>query len=509
MNSLIHNLKSLVLSNHPLLVIETVEEERVEEILGQRCDAEVWTLFDWSLSSGLVNRRNGSVLVQPDQTLTAFRRILDIDLPAIFLFRDLESQLEDPLLSRQFREMVHNFQTSDQPMAIVLCGDRMTLPKELEPFTTFVELELPNTNELETILHHTLNGLKERIDFSIEIDGSKKHELIRALKGLTANQARQKLTYAVVEDGKLCPADIASLTHEKARVLKDGGLLEYCPVADNHFEIGGFDNLKKWLDRAAVGFSSEAAAMNLRPPRGILLVGVQGCGKSLSAKAIARQWQIPLLKLDAGRLFDKFVGESEKNLRKALSLAQSLSPCVLWIDEIEKGFATGDGDSADGGTAKRMLATFLTWMQEKKEEVFLVGTANNLNALPPEFLRKGRFDEIFFVDLPTPEERQVIIGIHLRLRKQAIENFDLHSLVAATDGFSGAEIEQAVISALYRSLHEKVPLITECLLDEFRKTVPLSVSRKEDIDRLRAHAAERFVPVTSKNTPLQNAVTVS
>ncbi len=497
MDSIIHNLRSLVLSNHPLIVVESVEEERVEDLLKVLCDREVWTLFDWSLSSGLVNRSSGAQLTQGNQTLASFQRILDIDMPSLFLFRDLESQLEDPLLARMFREMVQGFQTSSQPMAIILCGDKMSLPNELEPFTTYVPLELPDSAELETILHHTLEDLKQRIDFQIEIDASKKHELIRALQGLTANQARQKLSYAVVEDGKLCPEDIETLTHEKAKVLRDGGLLEYCPVAENQFEIGGFDNLKIWLDRAAVGFSKEAAAMNLRPPRGVLLVGVQGCGKSLAAKAIARQWQIPLLKLDAGRLFDKFVGESEKNLRRALSLAQSLSPCVLWIDEIEKGFATGSGDSADGGTAKRMLATFLTWMQEKKEEVFLVGTANDLNVLPPEFLRKGRFDEIFFVDLPNEAERKIILEIHLRLRKQAPATFDLEELVQATLGFSGAEIEQAVIAALYRTLHERSSLATGSLISEFKGTVPLSVSRREDIARLRADALKRFVPVTS------------
>jgi SpoVK/Ycf46/Vps4 family AAA+-type ATPase len=224
------------------------------------------------------------------------------------------------------------------------------------------------------------------------------------------------------------------------------------------------------------------------------MVGVQGCGKSLAAKCIARLWGLPLVKLDAGRLYDKYVGESEKNLRRAIDVAESMSPVVLWIDEIEKGFSPTGGDQ-DGGLSKRIFGTFLTWMQEKKKEVFVVATANDIFSLPPEFLRKGRFDEIFFVDLPDPEERATIFEIHLSHRKQKPSAFDLGQLVVQSDGFSGAEIEQAVIAGLYRSLHEKRSLDTELLTRELRETVPLSISRREDIDRLRGMARERFVPV--------------
>jgi SpoVK/Ycf46/Vps4 family AAA+-type ATPase len=277
-------------------------------------------------------------------------------------------------------------------------------------------------------------------------------------------------------------------------MIERGGILEFFPVEENRFEIGGFARLKGWLENARVGFTPEARALNLEAPKGILLVGVQGCGKSLAAKFIARDWQLPLLKLDAGRLYEKYVGESEKNFRKATTLAEAMAPVVLWIDEVEKVFAQGGSSEADGGLSQRLFGAFLTWLQEKVEEVFVVGAANDLMSVPPELLRKGRFDEIFFVDLPTAEERVSIFTIHLRLRKQDPTKFDLPMLATATEGFSGAEIEQAVISALYRSLFTKQPLSAESIVEAARSTTPLSVARAEDIDAIR-ELGTRFTPV--------------
>jgi len=257
----------------------------------------------------------------------------------------------------------------------------------------------------------------------------------------------------------------------------------------------GFARLKAWLERARIGFSAEAKAMNLNPPKGVLFVGVQGCGKSLAAKFIARQWQLPLLKLDAGRLYEKYVGESEKNFRRATEVAEAIAPVVLWIDEIEKAFASGTSSDADGGLSQRLFASFLTWLQEKKEGVFVVGAANDVKRMPPELLRKGRFDEIFFVDLPSRAERMQIVEIHLRMRKQDPALFDLAAVADATEGFSGAEIEQAVIAALYGVLTTKAVLTTEAVLEAVNATVPLSVSRREDIAQLREMARGRFTPV--------------
>lgn len=500
MVSIIHNLKSLVISNHPLIAIETSEEDRIESLLTELSQITLWNLFDWTLASGLTNRTSGKVLIQPNRVMEALVRITDIRIPSIFWFRDLHTCLDDPLKIRQFREILQTFQNSTVPLSIIITGDNIKLDQSLEPLTTHVPIELPTETELEQIVNQTVNGLRKRMDFDIHLDFETKDQLIRALLGLTANQARQKLSYAIVEDSKLCLNDVQSLGHQKAEVLRDGGLLEYFPPNDNQFQIGGFSNLQQWLKRAEVGFSPEAAALNLSPPKGILLVGVQGCGKSLAAKIIARQWQLPLLKLDAGRLFDKYVGETEKNLRKALSLAESLSPCVLWIDEIEKGFATGSGDSTDGGTAKRMLATFLTWMQENRKEVFLVGTANDLDSLPPEFLRKGRFDETFFVDLPNRNERREIFAIHICLRNCSVEDFDIDTLIDKSAGFSGAEIEQAIIAASYDALYNKSALNTDRISQQLQQTVPLSVARAEALERLRKHAQGRFVPVSANDS---------
>jgi SpoVK/Ycf46/Vps4 family AAA+-type ATPase len=243
-----------------------------------------------------------------------------------------------------------------------------------------------------------------------------------------------------------------------------------------------------------VGFSDAARALNLDPPHGVLIVGVQGCGKSLAAKVVARTWRLPLLKLDAGRLYDKYVGETERSLPRAIALAEAMAPAVLWIDEIEKGMAPGGSDGGDGGVSRRILGSFLTWMQEKRRPVFVVATANDLSLLPAEMLRKGRFDEIFFVDLPTAGERRAILEIHLRLRKQEPAAFDLALVVAATNGFSGAELEQVVVGALYRALHARVAPAVALLLEEARATVPLSVSRAEALAELRAAARGRFVP---------------
>jgi SpoVK/Ycf46/Vps4 family AAA+-type ATPase len=329
----------------------------------------------------------------------------------------------------------------------------------------------------------------------VELSPEDLERLLDALRGMTANQARQVVAYAALADGRFSADNIRTVQERKARLLQESSALEYFPAEDNPFELGGFQRLKAWLERAQVGFAPEARDLNLPPPRGVLLVGVQGCGKSLAAKVIARSWGLPLLKLDAGLLYDKYLGESEKNFRRAVEVAEAMAPCLLWVDEIEKGFSpTGPGES-DGGVSRRLFGALLTWMQERRTDVFLVATSNDVFGLPPELLRKGRFDEVFFVDLPDPEDRQAIFRIHLRRHKQNPDRVDLEQLTEATDGFSGAEIEQAVIAGLYRALHERKPLDTSLLLREIEGTVPLSVSRREDVTRLRELARERFVPV--------------
>ncbi|MEM9544202.1 MAG: AAA family ATPase [Cyanobacteria bacterium P01_E01_bin.42] len=354
---------------------------------------------------------------------------------------------------------------------------------------------MPGRDELHKVVSEVVRSLNQRKQrIQVELKEQELKELVRALSGMTLIQARQVVAYAALEDGKLTADDVDRILQRKARVIQEDGLLEYFPASGNQADLGGFVGLKQWLKRARVGFSPEARELKLPAPKGILIVGVQGCGKSLAAKTIAREWRLPLIKLEAGRLYDKYVGESERNFRRAMTLAESMSPTVLWIDEIEKSFGSSEG-GGDGGLSRRMFGAFLTWLQEKSQEVFVVATANDLTQLPPELLRKGRFDEIFFVDLPDDSDRAAVLTIHLRSHQQTPEQFDLSRLVRVTAGFSGAEIEQAIVSALYRALSLKRPLDTDLLVVEIESTVPLSVSRREDVERLRVTARSRFIDV--------------
>ncbi len=513
----VHDLRTLIRSCHPLIVIETVEEERVLALLQSVAAQERMPLFEWSITRGLTRHDDGPTLSKMTATpLALLQHLNGLTVEAMFWLKDLAPHLQDAAAARQLREVAAIYGRSRA--TCVLTGHPIVLPLDIEQITVRLELQLPDRNELQSMLQSVLQSLSSRTSprrprsttvvqsllnsrsdsktADMGPSAQERDAILRALQGLTLHQARQVITQCIVGDGTLSAEDVQTILKRKVQAIKDGGLLEYYPLEDNRFELGGFAHLKSWLERAKVGFTAAAKALNLSPPRGLMLVGVPGCGKSLAAKAIAREWQLPLLKLDAGRLFDKFVGESEKNFRKAIEMAESLSPIVLWIDEIEKAMVAGGGSGeADAGLSRRLFGAFLTWLQEKKQEVFVVATANNLTSLPPELLRKGRFDEIFFVDLPDQGEREAIWKIHLELRKQDTTHFDLITIVTASDGFSGSEIEQAVVAALYRALHLKIPLTTDLLVKELTHTVPLSVTRREDIDQLRAMAKGRFVNV--------------
>lgn len=488
----IHDIKTLILSFHPVIVMETVEEDRVFSLLRATAMELGMPLFEWSITQGLVRAPGVSSMYGTADPLNLLSTLEGMETQSIYLLKDFARFTTDHTVARKLREVSQRF--SKKRSTIVLTGKTVELPGEIEHKVVRYDLKLPEREELRVVLETVLRSLTEANRVKIQLDNAGMEELVSALAGMTLNQARQTIAFAALKDGRFSSEAVKDILERKAQVIRESGLLEYFPVEDNRFQLGGFHTLKQWLERAQTGFSKEARELNLPAPRGILIVGIQGCGKSLSAKVIARQWKLPLLKLDAGRLFDKFIGESEKNLRQAIRLAESMAPVVLWIDEIEKAMSGGGGD-ADGGVSRRLFGTFLTWLQEKRQEVFVVATANDLSLLPPELLRKGRFDEVFFVDLPDPQERKIIFEIHLKLRRQQPKSFDLEQLVEATDGYSGAEIEQAVIAALYRGLHQKQPLNTELLLQEISETIPLSVSRREDIQRLREIGRERFVNV--------------
>jgi MoxR-like ATPase len=488
-----HDLKTLVLSFHPAVAVESVEEERIDALVRSVAFELKLPLFEWSITQGLARHPANNTVHGTADPLGVLRHIETLNIEAIFHLRDLAVHLSRPDVQRAFLDVAAKF--THTRSTLILSGLTGDLPPAMLPSIVYLRLQLPSAVELRRLVGSVAESLRSRgRPVTIDLQPDDVDALVRAMAGLTLNQARQALAYAALSDGRLGSQDVERILQRKARIIQDGGLLEYLPAGDNVFEIGGFSRFRAWLDQAQVGFGAEARALNLRPPRGVLIVGVQGCGKSLAAKVVARTWRLPLLKLDAGRLMDKYVGESEKNFRRAIAMAESMAPAVLWIDEIEKGFATGTSD-ADGGLGRRLLGAFLTWLQERTSAVFVAATANDLSSLPPELMRKGRFDEIFFVDLPDAAERAEILRIHLALRQQDPARVDLAAAAAAADGFSGAELEQAVVASLYRALYEKRPLDTAMLTSMLEATVPLSVSRREEIATLQAYAAGRFVPV--------------
>ena len=504
----IRDIQTLILSFHPIITIETVEEERIETLLKAATKEMNLPMFEWSLSKGLVrspgtfdapwtNEYAPPGTIQPTtigntaEPLAVLKHIQDMSIKAVFWLKDFAPHLEDPETARHFRDIAQLF--SQKSSALILTGDNLELPSHIAHDAVYYDLPLPDKDELRLTLDQAIRNFNRQKRIQVELDEWGKELFIQALCGMTLKQARQVTAYVALDDGKLTLGDVDRILSRKSQIIQADGVLEYFPPSQKDIHLGGFQGLKDWLNRARVGFTPQAKKFNLCPPKGILIVGIQGCGKSLAAKAIAHSWQMPLLKLDAGRLYDKYIGESEKNFRQAIRLAESMAPSILWIDEIEKSLGSQSNSSSDGGLSQRMFGSFLTWMQEKSQEVFVVATANDISKIPPELLRKGRFDEIFYVDLPSASDRQSIFEIHLMAHLQEPSKFELPQLVKATEGFSGAEIEQVIISALYQALYLNLSIDTPLILEAVKQTIPLSVSRKEHLDELRAIAKERFV----------------
>ena len=503
----VRRFQTLVMSFHPIVVMETVEEERVQKLLNKATlDLQI-PEFEWSIAQGL-GRLDGNlhnrwqsdyappgtsrpnVIEETSQPMDVLRHIQNIGYRAVYWLKDFETHCEAAAVARLLREVAHQF--SFNQSTLVITGERVSLPRAVSHEAVTFDIPLPDRDELHEAISQAMFALKGKA--KITLTPEETQALVRTTQGMTLKQAKKAVAYAALEDGQLCAQDIGRVLERKTQLIHQTSLLDYIPLERNHAQLGGFDRLKQWLARSRVGFSEQARKFNLTPPKGILIVGIQGCGKSLAAKTIAREWRMPLLKLDAGQLYDKYVGESEKNFRQAVSLAEKMAPAVLWIDEIEKSLGNSSGD-ADGGLSQRLFGSFLTWLQEKSHEVFVVATANNLSQIPPELLRKGRFDEIFFVDLPDETDRRVILQIHLMRHRQDPKRFDLEELVVASLGFSGAEIEQVIVASLYRAIYERHPVDTALLVETIKETVPLSVSRRGDIERLRQIARERFVSV--------------
>ncbi len=488
------DLTLLIKSRYPLVCVETQEEGRLAGILDGICRELNLAFFTWSVADGLRRRGLEQPVYDTADPMKALQHVQAARIPAVYLLRDFHPYLSDPVVVRRVREIAQ--ECTKWNVTLVLSAPALELPMELRAEAARFRLHLPDEKDLRAVVEETFRDINRgagRVSWKLKSD--ELSVLVRNLRGLTLEEARRAVSRCILDDSALDHADVAKVLQAKKERVEASGILEYFEVGKEVASLGGMENLKGWLHRFRAGFSPQAREMGLRPPRGVLLVGVQGCGKSLAAKTIAREWGLPLLRLDPGRLLDKYIGESEKNLRTAFDTAEAMAPVVLWVDEIEKAFAGSSSSDADAGLGRRLFGAFLTWLQEKKETVFVAATANDLSATPPELLRKGRFDEIFFVDLPTADERRQILSIHLNGRGQNAAEFELAPLVEATDGFSGAELEQVVVAALYGVLAEgRKRLTAEHLLEEAGRTVPLSRSRREYVEELRKLARDRFVP---------------
>jgi SpoVK/Ycf46/Vps4 family AAA+-type ATPase len=406
---------------------------------------------------------------------------------------------------RRLRDVA--YQLRDSYKTIVIVAPRMRMAPELDKDVAVLEFDLPDVDDLNRLLDRIIEDVKDNPKLRIVLDAESRERLLYAARGLTLREAENVFAKTLVLDGRIDASDIDVVLAEKQQIIKKSGLLEYYETQEEFSNVAGLDNLKDWLWKRTVAFTDRAAEFGLPAPKGLLLLGVQGCGKSLSAKAVSSLWKLPLLRFDMGRMFGSLVGSSEENVRRAIRTAESVAPCILWVDEIDKAFAGAHGSGAtDGGTTSRVFGTFLTWLSEKTARVFVIATANDVSNLPPELLRKGRLDEIFFVDLPSLAERKEIFRIHVMKRGRDPAKFDLDALAAQCDGFSGAEVEEAIIAGLFDAFSAGTDLDTTTVLRSLKATVPLSKTMSEELTRLRNWAHGRARPASGQEPELRGEV---
>lgn len=488
-----NDLTILLHSNICLLVIETFDETRALSLLASYFRQQGRPCWRWTVSEGkqplgfgLLNEANGQCH-EPEEIL---QHIKKLQTASAFVLCDLHPYLEDPKIIRLLKDIALNQQAAKHQ--VILVSHRFSLPAEISRYAASVPMSLPSEDEILAIIREEAKAWGNANEGQrIKTDSASLQKLVNNLKGLPHQDVRRLARGAIVDDGAITDSDLPALSRAKFALMDMDGVLHYEYSTVAIADVAGLQRLKGWLAERKAVVLSAGAHTGLDAPKGVLLFGVQGGGKSLAAKAIAGAWGLPLLRLDMAALYNKFVGETERNLRDALKLADTMSPCVLWIDEIEKGLAQGDSDNA---TSKRLLGTLLTWMAERKTQVFLVATSNDISALPPELMRKGRFDEIFFVDLPDAETRRSIFAIHMKKRGLSDKGFDLSALADISDGFTGAEIEQAVVSATYTAAAQGEPVVAAFLANAILNTSPLSVVMAEKMTQLRSWAQDRAVP---------------
>ena len=486
-----HDLETVIRSRFPIITIETHEEERVTALLKQLCLLNEWPFYIWDVVTGLGRKDQHSKAMSgtqdPDDVL---RHLMNTPENGVYALLDVSPYLDDPVRVRTLKRIAQEQARTER--TLVLVGHDIELPPDLRRYSARFELSVPTSRELRAMMKEEVGEYTRGSGRPMRGSPQAAERIIQHLVGLCAEDARRLIRRIIREDGAITMQDVETVHKAKYEMLGDDGLLSLELDTGEFSDIGGLESLKRWLQIRRGAFSGEHEQSGLQSPRGVLLLGVQGCGKSLAAKCVAGAWHAPLLRLDFGVLYNKYFGETEKNLRNALSTADTMAPCILWIDEIEKGLSSA-ANSLDGGVSRRVFGSLLTWMAERDSKVFLVATANDIAAMPPELMRKGRFDEIFFVDLPDADTRKLILSIHLERRKLDPVTFDLDTVVELTEGFSGAELEQAIVASLYEAYNENRPLDTDHLAAEARTTRPLSVVMSERLDELRQWAAERAV----------------
>ena len=559
-------LKVLINSSTPIVVMETSEEMRAVNLVRTACSELNMATFEWSIADGLVRSGSGipaesskeqahnvpsqgwtrvhtGGLAHPHSTLSpgpgeaerltravmssmgtesataaaggpmyntrepvqALANMESMTVEAVFILKDFHRHMDDPVVVRRLRDVGQKFSTNRR--TLILTAPELTVPPELTKLVEYFDLPLPDRDRLHEIVHDTFTRLSRTHTLKLQLEAAGVDAVASNLRGLTEEEAERAISQALVTRYALCPETITDVLEAKKQLLRHSGMLEFIEASDNMANVGGLENLKHWLGQRRGAWEDSAREFGLEPPRGMIILGVQGCGKSLCARAVAGEWKLPLVKFDTSAVYDKYIGETEKRIRKVFQVAEGLAPCVLWIDELEKVFAGSgpDSASADAGVSSRLLASFLSWMQDRKAPVFVAATCNNVTVLPPELIRKGRFDELFFVDLPNQAERRQIFSIQLAKRKRNPAEFELEKAAAAARGYSGAEIDAAVQGALYAAYSEKKQLTTQLLIDALAQTVPLSTTRAEEIAALREWARTRAVPASVRDAACATA----
>ena len=532
----LERLKILINSSTPIVVMETVEELRAVSLVRHACSELNLAVFEWTIADGLARSgSNAAVAAQsqpyaraaatapqgsgedsrlvravlsslaadPSATKTSIYNSTDpvqalanlesMTVEAVFILKDFHRHMESPVVVRRLRDVGQKFSLNRR--TLVLTAPSIEMPPELASLVEFVDLPLPDQGRLREIIRETYQRLASTHTIKLQLDANGVDAMAANLRGLTEEEAERAISQALVARLALSPDCITDVLEAKKAQLKRSEMLEFVDATDNMASVGGLENLKNWLRQRQGAWEPRAREFGLEAPKGVIILGVQGCGKSLCARAVAGEWKLPLVKFDTAAIYDKYIGETEKRIQKVFEVAEGLAPCVLWIDELEKVFAGSgpDSASADAGVSARLLASFLSWMQDRKAPIFVAATCNNVTALPPELIRKGRFDELFFVDLPSAAERKQIFAIQLGKRKRNPADFDLDRVAEAAKGFSGAEIESIVQTALYAAFSAKRELAAEDLLTAISSTVPLSTTRAEEIAELRSWARERAV----------------